>query len=122
MDDPSPPDDLPTALPDLVALARDRTPARLLVGRAGSSYLTETQLTLWEDHAAAVDAVRAEFDARRDLGVGFVDRWGLLEVRSRAGDKAEYLLRPDLGRRLDPDGAGVVGRSCPGGADLQVVV
>ena len=34
-------------------------------------------------------------------GREFVDRWGLFEVATRAGDKAEYLLRPDLGRRLD---------------------
>jgi ethanolamine ammonia-lyase small subunit len=30
--------------------------------------------------------------------------WSVIPVRSAAGDRAEYLRRPDLGRRLSPDG------------------
>src|SRR5271167_4022218 len=92
-------------LPDLLGLVKARTPARLLVGRAGSSYRTETQLDLREDHAAAMDAVRSEMDLARDFDVEFLERWKMLEVRSRATSKAEYLLRPDLGRQLDPEGS-----------------
>lgn len=69
-----PPTTPPASLATLIALARSRTPARVLVGRAGSSYRTETQLALREDHAAAVDAVHAEVDPGRDLGPEFVDR------------------------------------------------
>ena len=47
----------PGALAALDAL-RARTPARLVVGRAGAAYRTATQLELREDHAAAVDAER----------------------------------------------------------------
>src|SRR5262249_55673242 len=68
--------------------------------RAGPAYRTATQLELRRDHAAAVDAVQAEFDLERDLGRAFADRWRLFEVQTRAGSKGEYLLRPDLGRRL----------------------
>ncbi len=117
MSDPS--DD---ALPDLIDLVRARTPARLLVGRAGSSYRTETHLDLREDHAAAMDAVRSEMDLTRDFGPDFLDRWGLFEARSLATSKPEYLLRPDLGRRLDLDSAERIGRSCPHGVELQVVI
>jgi ethanolamine ammonia-lyase small subunit len=109
-------------LPDLIDLVRKRTPARLLVGRAGSSYRTITQLELREDHAAAMDAVRSEMDLLRDFGPEFIERWGLFEARSQASNKAEYLLRPDLGRRLDPTSSDSIGRNCPKGVDLQVAI
>src|SRR4030088_644784 len=99
-----------------------RTPARVLVGRSGPSYRTATQLALRVDHAAALDAVHAELDLIRDLGREFVDRWPLFEVASRAGSKAESLMRPDLGRRLADEGLDAVARLCPRGADIQVVI
>jgi ethanolamine ammonia-lyase small subunit len=111
----------PAGPQELIEAIRARTPARVLVGRAGPSYRTATQLELRQDHAAAVDAVRAEIDLERDLGRAFVDRWGLFEVSTRARDKAEYLLRPDLGRRLD-DAAAEAMRRCPAGSDLQVAI
>ena len=53
------------------------------------------------DHARARDAVHAAFDVKALIvqlaGLGIVAS----EVRSRAGDRSEYLRRPDLGRRLD---------------------
>src|SRR5437763_1804618 len=87
-------------LADFVQVIRARTPARVLVGRAGPSYRTATQLELRQDHAAAVDAVHAEIDVDRDFGSEFVARWSLFEVNTRAASKTEYLMRPDLGRRL----------------------
>src|SRR5262249_38602323 len=98
------------------------TPARLLVGRAGPAYRTPTQLELRQDHAAAVDAVHAELDLVRDFGVDFVSAWKLFEVDTRASSKAEFLMRPDLGRRLSEAGrAGLVGQ-CDKGVDLQVAI
>jgi ethanolamine ammonia-lyase small subunit len=111
-----------TPLPALIDLVRARTPARLLVGRSGSSYRTVTQLDLREDHAAARDAVLSELDLERDLGREFVELHRLFLVHSRAASKAEYLLRPDLGRRLDPESAERISRECPGGVDLQFVI
>jgi ethanolamine ammonia-lyase small subunit len=105
----------------LIEAARSRTPARVLVGRVGSSYRTSTQLDLREDHAAAVDAVHAEVSLERDLGRGFVDHWGLFELATRARDKAEFLLRPDLGRRLDDAAVEALG-GCPAGVDLQIAI
>ena len=57
--------------PELVRKIRARTPARILVGRAGPAYRTETQLQLREDHAAARDAVRAELDVSAAFGAAF---------------------------------------------------
>jgi ethanolamine ammonia-lyase small subunit len=122
MSDPQLPAPAPADLPDVMQAIRARTPARILVGRAGPAYRTATALELRHDHAAAVDAVHAELDLVRDLGDECVRRWGLFEVRTRARDKAEYLMRPDLGRRLDDAAREAVARQCPPSADVQVVV
>lgn len=109
-------------LPEMVAAIRARTPARILVGRAGPSYRTATQLELRRDHAAALDAVRAEIDMQRDLGADLVQRFHLFEVRTRAESKAEYLRRPDLGRRLDDAARQLLREQCPTGCTVQVAI
>lgn len=101
---------------------RARTPARILVGRAGPSYRTATQLELRRDHAAALDAVHAEIDMQRDLGTDLVQRFRLFEVRTRAASKEEYLLRPDLGRKLDDAARETVRKECPAGFVVQVAI
>jgi ethanolamine ammonia-lyase small subunit len=81
---------------------RDLTPARVGLGRAGASLPTQALLAFTLDHARARDAVHAAFDvAAITAGLGDL---GLeaLNVASRAGDRKDYLRRPDLGRRLDP--------------------
>ncbi len=100
----------------------EHTPARLWVGRAGVSYRTGTALELRRDHAAAVDAVHAEFDLIRDLGTDFVRQFGLFEVSTAATSKAEYLSRPGLGRRLNSEAKDLLWKCCPRGAGLQVVI
>ena len=52
-------------LPPILRKIRARTPARLLVGRAGAAYRTGTQMDLREAHAAARDAVRAELARKK---------------------------------------------------------
>ena len=99
-------------LPALIARIRARTPARILVGRAGPAYRTVTQLELRQDHAAALDAVHAELDLDRDFGGEFIRRWGILEVTTRARDKTEYLMRPDLGRSFSGAARAEVARLC----------
>ncbi len=58
---------------DTLRALQARTPARLVVGRAGAGYRTATQLQLREDHAVAVDAVHVEMDLVRDFGLEFVE-------------------------------------------------
>jgi ethanolamine ammonia-lyase small subunit len=100
---------------------RERTPARILAGRSGPAYRTATWLQLRQDHAAARDAVEAEIDLGRDLGAEFVSRWDLFEVQTLAGSRLQYLLRPDLGRRLTPAACDLIRERCRRGADVQVV-
>jgi len=107
---------------DLVRRIRARTPARLLAGRAGAAYRTETQMELREAHAAARDAVRTELDLEACLGADFVKRWKIFEVCTMAGSKDEYLLRPDLGRRLSGESRAEIARLCPREVNLQIVI
>jgi ethanolamine ammonia-lyase small subunit len=107
---------------ELVRRIRARTPARILAGRAGAAYRTETQIQLWEDHAAARDAVRAEFDLNAALGARFVERWKLFEVRTRASTKEEYLLHPSLGREFSDTARVEILRRCVQGRDIQIAI
>src|SRR5215467_4688830 len=116
------PDDLQPVWPDLIAKIRARTPARVMVERAGAGYRTETQLDLRQAHAAARDAVRTELDLERDLGAECVRHWQLFEVWTRSRSKDEYLLRPDLGRQLREDAVRTIQARCSSGADLQIVI
>src|SRR5258708_39466011 len=105
---------------DLIEKIRARTPARVLADRTGASYRTVTQLQLRHDHAAARDAVRAEFDLKRDLGSEFVEQWKLFTVSTMAASKEEYLRRPNRGRRLGEDARSQLAARCPLNADLQI--
>jgi len=108
--------------PDLIEKIRARTPARVLASRTGAAYRTATQLQLRQDHAAARDAVRTEFELQRDLGSEFVERWKLFCVSTMAASKEEYLLRPDMGRRLDENARAQLLEQCALNADLQIVI
>jgi ethanolamine ammonia-lyase small subunit len=115
--------DLPeTNLSEIVKKVRAQTPARLLAGRSGAAYRTNTQLELREAHAAARDAVRAELNLLTNLGDNFVRKWNLFEACSRAANKDEYLLRPDLGRHLNDASRAEVTKRCTTGHDLQIVI
>jgi ethanolamine ammonia-lyase small subunit len=112
----------PYDLSEIVKKVRAQTPARLLAGRSGAAYRTNTQMELREAHAAARDAVRAELNLSTDLGDDFARRWSLFEVCSRAASKDEYLLRPDLGRHLNDVSRAEVNRRCTTGRDFQIVI
>jgi ethanolamine ammonia-lyase small subunit len=108
--------------PELVRRIRARTPARLLVGRAGAAYPTGTQLELREAHAAARDAVGAELDIGAIFSASFLEQWRLFEVSTQAANKREFLLRPDLGRHFTESARVEIVNRCPKGIDLQIAV
>jgi ethanolamine ammonia-lyase small subunit len=112
----------PHDLSHILQKVRAQTPARLLAGRSGAAYRTNTQLELREAHAAARDAVRAELNLLTNLGDNFVRKWNLFEACSRAANKDEYLLRPDLGRHLNDASRAEVTKRCTTGHGLQIVI
>lgn len=117
-----PADPPPGDLAEMLSALRAHTPARIFVGRAGPAYRTATQLSLRQDHAAALDAVHADVTLTGDFAADLVERYQLFEVATCAAGKAEYLMRPDLGRRLNEAARVEVVRQRPRGVDLQLVI
>ena len=90
----------PEPPPDPWSALRGATRARIGLGRSGDAIPLRHVLEFQRAHAAARDAVHAALDAT-SLAKALAPR-GVIEVHSAAAGRAEYLRRPDLGRRLDP--------------------
>src|SRR5262245_15349541 len=89
----------PMLIEDPWGLLRALTSARIALGRAGSGLPTRALLDFQLAHARARDAVHRELD---------ISQFRLLDpldLKSAAPDRATYLQRPDLGRRLAPSSA-----------------
>lgn len=76
------------------------TPARVALGRAGNGLPTAAHLAFQAAHAAARDAVHAVLDVAALQAELAAAQLNNVVVHSEAADRASYLLRPDLGRRL----------------------
>jgi ethanolamine ammonia-lyase small subunit len=71
------------------------------LGRVGSSLPTSEVLDFGLSHAMARDAVHLPLDADTlEAGIQSLG-FSILQVHSNAQNRHVYLLRPDLGRRLD---------------------
>ena len=104
---------------------RRLTPARIALGRTGTSIPTGAQLDFQFAHAQARDAVHLPFD-HVGLSSQLAERGrDSLLLHSAAVDRHSYLQRPDLGRRLSDESAQALrdyAEANPGGVDLAVVV
>ncbi|MCU1778893.1 MULTISPECIES: ethanolamine ammonia-lyase subunit EutC [unclassified Pseudomonas] len=104
---------------------RRLTPARIALGRTGTSIPTSAQLDFQFAHAQARDAVHLPFD-HEGLSSQLAERGReSLLLHSAAVDRHMYLQRPDLGRRLSDESAQSLrdyAAANPGGVDLAVVV
>ena len=101
----------PRVMPEILAA----TPARIVVGRAGTRYRTNTMLRFRADHAAAKDAVMSEVDPE------LLRRLDLFEVATRAPDKPTFLQRPDLGRALSDEARAELGKRIAKAPKLAVI-
>jgi ethanolamine ammonia-lyase small subunit len=101
---------------------RELTPARVGLGRAGASMTTDALLAFTLDHARARDAVHTAFDVPRLLaglaGLGLQAS----QVSSQAGNRRDYLRRPDLGRMLDQASSRALAGLGRGAGDLAIVI
>ncbi|AZF39520.1 Ethanolamine ammonia-lyase light chain [Pseudomonas sp. R4-39-08] len=104
---------------------RRLTPARIALGRTGTSIPTNAQLDFQLAHAQARDAVHLPFD-HQALSRQFAERGrDSLLLHSAATDRHMYLQRPDLGRRLSDESAQTLrdyAAAHPDGVDLAIVV
>lgn len=79
----------------------DFTAARIALGRTGVSLPTDKSLSFLFDHARAKDAVLVSYDYRAIAAQAEkITGEKALMVKSAAADRKEYLMRPDLGRKL----------------------
>jgi len=92
------------------------TPARVGVWRTGTRYLTQVALKLRADHAVAKDAVYSE------LQNDFAQKNGWIALTTQAKDREEFLLRPDLGRKLSEESLKIVLDKGTKNPDIQITV
>ena len=86
--------------PDPWAALRQHTNARIALGRVGTSLPTAEVLRFGAAHAMARDAIHTPLDSAALAASLQADGWHTLDAHSQAPTRADYLLRPDLGRRL----------------------
>lgn len=91
-------------------------PCRLGIGKAGARYRTDPQLQFRAAHSAAQDAVFSDVDAE------FVEKMNLWTIQTQCESKDVYLTRPDLGRKLSPEGAATVKEKCKKNPTVQIYV
>ncbi|MFC0408239.1 ethanolamine ammonia-lyase subunit EutC [Roseomonas elaeocarpi] len=91
---------------EIWARLREATGARIGLGRRGDAPPVAEVLALQLAHARARDAVHRAMDwAAVEAALSPAP---LLRVHSAAPDRATYLRRPDLGRRLAPEAAALL--------------
>lgn len=101
---------------------RRHTTARIALGRCGASLPSTELLRLGLAHAQARDAVHVTFDVDTVRAELTAHGFDVFEVRSAAPDRATYLQRPDLGRRLSASDRATLDAACGDGCDVLCVV
>ena len=116
---PAPPARVYTPRPEkhpFAAEAARHTTALVGIGHVGTRYATDVLLQFQAELAITHTAVGAE------LPDDWAEKTGFVPVRSRVTSHREFLLRPDLGRRLDDDSLAVVRSRCQKAVDVQIIV
>lgn len=92
------------------------TTSRLGVGRAGARPKTNALLLFQADHGVTQDAIYGVVTEETK------QKFNLFSVSSAVEDREEYLLRPDLGRKLSEDAKVVIAQKCTKSPDIQICV
>lgn len=95
---------------------KQKTSARLGIGRAGSRFKTEVLLRFRADHAAAQDAVF------NDVPEEFLEELGLFEVVTDCESRDQYITRPDLGRKISKEGIKIIEEKCKKNPTVQILL
>ena len=97
------------------------TAARIGLARSGASLATPPLLEFRLAHARARDAVHARLEEARLCADLAALGAPVLVVASAVRDRAEYLMRPDLGRQLAPEADATLAPHA-GGHDVAFVI
>jgi ethanolamine ammonia-lyase small subunit len=97
------------------------TAARIGIGRTGTSIPTKQSLAFKLAHAHARDAVYSVLDI--DALSNNIKQFNLpvIVLHSKAGSRAEYLQRPDLGRKLKKSSAKQL-KEYAGNYDVSIII
>jgi len=102
------------------------TPARVGLGRTGVSQQVRDLLDFQLAHAQARDAVHARMEAAALAAeIAAVSGSEVIRLHSAASDRATYLQRPDLGRKLDEASSAALSalvKTAAVSADLVLIV
>ncbi len=96
--------------------AAAHTTALVGIGHVGTRYATDVVLQFQAELAVAHGAVYA------DLPADWAEKQGLVSLQSRCSSHREFLLRPDLGRRLDEPSLGRLRSSARPNVDVQPIL
>jgi ethanolamine ammonia-lyase small subunit len=102
--------------PEALKMMRKATPARIAIGKCGTRQKTAPYLNFLADHAAAQDAVFM------DVSDEFLQKNNLLKVQTIVKDKDEYLMKPDLGKKLSEESRKVILDKIEKGTQVQIIV
>ncbi len=102
--------------PDGLRNLRAATTSRIAVGRAGPRPKTNTLLLFQADHGITQDSIMGEVSEE------VLAKFNLFAVESQAQNRGEYLLRPDLGRKLSEESRKIVAERCVKHPTVQIVV
>ncbi len=92
------------------------TPAKVGVGRTGLRYRTQTAMQFQADFAVAQAAVESQ------VPEGWAEQHGMIPLITEVADHEQFLVRPDLGRRLSAESMELVRARCARDPDVQIVV
>lgn len=95
---------------------KEKTAARIGIGRAGTRYKTITALRVRADHAAAQDSVFSYVSEE------FVKENNLVSVNTMCEDKDEYITRPDLGRKFNAETTELIKNKLAKNPKVQIMV
>ena len=100
---------------------KEFTAARIAIGRSGTSIPTKQSLAFKLAHAHARDAVYSRLDI--DALSADIKQFDLpvILLHSKAGNRAEYLQRPDLGRKLKKSSANQL-KEYAGDYDVSIIL
>lgn len=101
---------------ELAGEAARHTTALVGIGHVGTRYATDVVLQFQAELAVAHEAVAAE------LPEGWAEGHDMLALSSRCTSHREFLLRPDLGRRLDDDSVARLRQHGQRDIDVQLIL
>lgn len=102
--------------PDVLNSFVANTRSRVASGRAGPRPRTIPLLRFLADHSRSKDTVL------KSVPEEWVEKTGLLELRTEIIDKDQFLTRPDLGRKLSQDSIDLMQKKCIQSPEVQVIV